>query len=154
LIKKKEEDDDGMWTEDEMEDFRNQFPEPELPEEWDDIDDISKEAGKMEKEMSEDEPKPLEPSDELIERLEKELEKLTGQKVENEKSNDITDDLLRKINKLSEMIDLDDEPKESEETKEEKKEIEEKPTVTPIQDKKRIVYKRRDDGRNTRFDRI
>jgi len=151
LIKKKEEDDDGMWTEDEMEDFRNQFPEPELPEEWDDIDDISKEAGKMEKEMSEDEPKPLEPSDELIERLEKELEKLTGQKVENEKSNDITDDLLRKINKLSEMIDLDDEPKESEETK---KEIEEKPTVTPIQDKKRIVYKRRDDGRNTRFDRI
>jgi len=154
LIKKKEEDDDGMWTEDEMEDFRNQFPEPELPEEWDDIDDISKEAGKMEKEMSEDEPKPLEPSDELIERLEKELEKLTGQKVENEKSNDITDDLLRKINKLSEMIDLDDEPKESEQTKEEKKEIEEKPTVTPIQDKKRIVYKRRDDGRNTRFDRI
>jgi hypothetical protein len=152
LIKKKE--DDEMWTEDEMEDFRNQFPEPELPEEWDDIDDISKEAGKMEKEMSEDEPKPLEPSDELIERLEKELEKLTGQKVENEKSNDITDDLLRKINKLSEMIDLDDEPKESEETKEEKKEIEEKPTVTPIQDKKRIVYKRRDDGRNTRFDRI
>ena len=151
LIKKKEEDDDGMWTEDEMEDFRNQFPESELPEEWDDIDDISKEAGKMEKEMSEDEPKPLEPSDELIERLEKELEKLTGQKVENEKSNDITDDLLRKINKLSEMIDLDDEPKESEETK---KEIEEKPTVTPIQDKKRIVYKRRDDGRNTRFDRI
>jgi hypothetical protein len=151
LIKKKEDDDDGMWTEDEMEDFRNQFPESELPEEWDDIDDISKEAGKMEKEMSEDEPKPLEPSDELIERLEKELEKLTGQKVENEKSNDITDDLLRKINKLSEMIDLDDEPKESEETK---KEIEEKPTVTPIQDKKRIVYKRRDDGRNTRFDRI
>jgi len=153
LIKKKQ-DDDGMWTEDEMEDFRNQFTEPELPEEWDYIDDISKEAGKMEKEMSEDEPKPLEPSDELIERLEKELEKLTGQKVENEKSNDITDDLLRKINKLSEMIDLDDEPKESEQTKEEKKEIEEKPTVTPIQDKKRIVYKRRDDGRNTRFDRI
>lgn len=151
LIKKKEDDDDGMWTEDEMEDFRNQFPESDLHEEWDDIDDISKEAGKMEKEMSEDEPKPLEPSDELIERLEKELEKLTGQKVENEKSNDITDDLLRKINKLSEMIDLDDEPKESEETK---KEIEEKPTVTPIQDKKRIVYKRRDDGRNTRFDRI
>ena len=29
------EEDDGMWSEDEMEDFRNQFPEPELPEEWD-----------------------------------------------------------------------------------------------------------------------
>ena len=27
--------DDEMWSEDEMEDFRNQFPEPELPEEWD-----------------------------------------------------------------------------------------------------------------------
>lgn len=31
--------DDGMWTEEEMEDFRNQFPEPELPEEWDDLED-------------------------------------------------------------------------------------------------------------------
>jgi hypothetical protein len=29
------EEDDGMWSEDEMEDFRNQFPEPELTEEWD-----------------------------------------------------------------------------------------------------------------------
>jgi len=28
-------EDDGMWSEDEMEDFRNQFPEPELSEEWD-----------------------------------------------------------------------------------------------------------------------
>lgn len=31
--------DDGMWTEEEMEDFRNQFPEPELPEECDDLED-------------------------------------------------------------------------------------------------------------------
>ena len=31
--------DDGMWTEEEMEDFRNQFPEPELPEEWDALED-------------------------------------------------------------------------------------------------------------------
>jgi len=152
LIKKKQ-DDDGMWTEDEMEDFRNQFTEPELPEEWDDIDDISKEAGKMEKEMSEDEPKPLEPSDELIERLEKELEKLTGQKVENEKSNDITDDLLRKINKLSEMIDLEDDSEEST-TEEKEEEIEEKPIVIPTPNKKRIIYKRRDGGSNTRIDRI
>ena len=30
-----EEEEDGFWTEEEMEDFRNQFPEPELPEEWD-----------------------------------------------------------------------------------------------------------------------
>jgi len=32
-------EDDGMWTEEEMEDFRNQFPEPELPEEWDALED-------------------------------------------------------------------------------------------------------------------
>ena len=31
--------DDGMWTEEEMEDFRNQFPEPELTEEWDALED-------------------------------------------------------------------------------------------------------------------
>jgi hypothetical protein len=29
--------DDGMWSEEEMQDFRNQFPESELPEEWDDV---------------------------------------------------------------------------------------------------------------------
>ena len=33
------EEDDGMWSEDEMEDFRNQFPETELPDEWDDLED-------------------------------------------------------------------------------------------------------------------
>ena len=27
--------DDGMWSEEEMEDFKNQFSEPELPDEWD-----------------------------------------------------------------------------------------------------------------------
>ena len=31
--------DDGMWSEEEMQDFRNQFPESELPEEWDDLED-------------------------------------------------------------------------------------------------------------------
>lgn len=31
------EEDDEMWSEEEMEDFRNQFPESELPEEWDDV---------------------------------------------------------------------------------------------------------------------
>ena len=31
---KEEDEDGGMWTEEEMQDFRNQFPEPELPEEW------------------------------------------------------------------------------------------------------------------------
>ena len=32
-------EDDGMWAEEEMEDFRNQFPEPELPEEWEEEDE-------------------------------------------------------------------------------------------------------------------
>ena len=30
-----ESEDDGMWSEEEMDDFRNQFTETELPEEWD-----------------------------------------------------------------------------------------------------------------------
>jgi len=144
-------DDDGMWTEEEMEDFLEQFPEPNFSDE--DVDDISKEAGKIEKEMVDEEPKPLQPTDELIERLEKELEKLTGEKVEKEKSNDITDDLLRKINKLSEMIDLEDDSEEST-TEEKEEEIEEKPIVIPTPNKKRIIYKRRDGGSNTRIDRI
>ena len=144
-------DDDGMWTEEEMEDFLEQFPEPNFSDE--DVDDISKEAGKIEKEMVDEEPKPLQPTDELIERLEKELEKLTGEKVEKEKSNDITDDLLRKINKLSEMIDLEDDSEEST-TEEKQEEIEEKPIVIPTPNKKRIIYKRRDGGSNTRIDRI
>jgi len=144
-------DDDGMWTEEEMEDFLEQFPEPNFSDE--DVDDISKEAGKLEKEMVDEEPKPLQPTDELIERLEKELEKLTGEKVEKEKSNDITDDLLRKINKLSEMIDLEDDSEEST-TEEKEEEIEEKPIVIPTPNKKRIIYKRRDGGSNTRIDRI
>ena len=143
--------DDGMWTEEEMEDFLEQFPEPNFSDE--DVDDISKEAGKIEKEMVDEEPKPLQPTDELIERLEKELEKLTGEKVEKEKSNDITDDLLRKINKLSEMIDLEDDSEEST-TEEKQEEIEEKPIVIPTPNKKRIIYKRRDGGSNTRIDRI
>ena len=103
--------------------------------------------------MVDEEPKPLQPTDELIERLEKELEKLTGEKVEKEKSNNITDDLLRKINKLSEMIDVEDDSEEST-TEEKHEEIEEKPIVIPTPNKKRIIYKRRDGGSNTRIDRI
>lgn len=33
-------EDDGMWSEEEMEDFRNQFPEPESPEEWEEEDEF------------------------------------------------------------------------------------------------------------------
>jgi hypothetical protein len=167
---KEEDDNDEMWNEEEMEDFRNQFPEPELPEEWEEshlydlqdnssklkdedveINEISKEAGKMEKEMVKDEPKPLQPTDELINRLELELNKITSKKDETEKTNQITDDLLRKINKLSEMIDLDVDEKTEEEVKEEPKE---EPQVTPTPNKKRITYRRRDGGSSTRIDRI
>jgi hypothetical protein len=171
---KEEDDNDEMWNEEEMEDFRNQFPEPELSEEWEEshlydlqdnssklkdedveINEISKEAGKMEKEMVKDEPKPLQPTDELINRLELELNKITSKKDETEKTNQITDDLLRKINKLSEMIDLDVDEKTEEEVKEEpKEEIKEEPQVTPTPNKKRIIYRRRDGGNNTRIDRF
>jgi hypothetical protein len=171
---KEEDDNDEMWNEEEMEDFRNQFPEPELSEEWEEshlydlqdnssklkdedveINEISKEAGKMEKEMVKDEPKPLQPTDELINRLELELNKITSKKDETEKTNQITDDLLRKINKLSEMIDLDVDEKTEEEVKEEPKEaIKEEPQVTPTPNKKRIIYRRRDGGSSTRIDRI
>lgn len=171
---KEEDDNDGMWTEEEMKDFRNQFPEPELSEEWEEshlydlqdnssklkdedveINEISKEAGKMEKEMVKGEPKPLQPTDELINRLELELNKITSKKDETEKTNQITDDLLRKINKLSEMIDLDVDEKIEEEVKEEpKEEIKEEPQVTPTPNKKRIIYRRRDGGSSTRIDRI
>lgn len=111
------------------------------------INDISKEAGKMEKEMVEDEPKPLKPSDELISRLELELSKITSKKDELEKTNQITDDLSEKINILSEKIDLDVDEKTEEE-------IKEKPQVTPTPNKKRIIYRRRDGGNNTRIDRF
>jgi hypothetical protein len=119
------------------------------------INDISKEAGKMEKEMVEDEPKPLKPSDELISRLELELSKITSKKDELEKTNQITDDLSEKINILSEKIDLDVDEKTEEKVKEEpKEEIKEKPQVTPTPNKKRIIYRRRDGGNNTRIDRF
>ena len=129
-----------------------------LVEEYVSINDISKEAGKMEKEMVEDEPKPLKPSEELINRLEYELNKITSKKDEVEKTNQITDDLLRKINILSEMIDLDvDEKKEEsveEKTEEPVEEKTEEPKVTPNLNKKIITYRRRDGGNNTRIDRF
>jgi len=122
------------------------------------INDISKEAGKMEKEMVEDEPKPLKPSDELINRLELELSKITSKKDEVEKTNQITNDLSEKNNILSEKIDLDvDEKKEEsveEKTEESVEDKTEEPKVTPNLNKKIITYRRRDGGNNTRIDRF
>jgi len=122
------------------------------------INDISKEAGKMEKEMVEDEPKPLKPSDELINRLELELSKITSKKDEVEKTNQITNDLSEKNNILSEKIDLDvDEKKEESVEKKTEESVEDKteePKVTPNLNKKIITYRRRDGGNNTRIDRF
>lgn len=149
---KEEDDNDEMWIEEESQIFDSQNNTSKLKDE--DVD-ISKVVGKIEKEMVKDEPKPLQPTDDLINRLELELNKITSKKDETEKTNQITDDLLIKINKLSEMIDLDVDEKTEEEVKEEpKEEIKEQPQVTPTSNKKRIIYRRRDGGSNARIDRI
>lgn len=128
-----------------------------------DVEEASKEAGRIEKVMVQEEEKPLNPSEELIERLQKELEKLTAQKQEEEKTSQLTADFIEKVNKLSEVIDLGDkkseeiveeEIKEEEQSKEEQIEEEEKNEVTPTPHKRRITYRRRDGGRNIRTDRF
>jgi len=111
--------------------------------------DISKEAGKIEKELLSDEPKPLEVSDELLSRLEKELGKIDTKETENEKSMVITDDLLKKINKLSQVIDLESDVEEQSENIEKK----ENNKVTPQPNKRILTYRRRDGGENSKTDR-
>lgn len=126
-----------------------EHPKQEKNDSFGSDSDLSKEAGKIEKKMVEVEPKPLEPSDELIERLQSELDKIDNKKALKEKTNQISDDLLRKIDKLSQMIDLDDDNIDKEEIKEEEE------NVTPTPHKRTLVYKRRDGGNSsTRFDRI
>jgi len=111
--------------------------------------EISKEAGKIEKELLNDEPKPLEVSDELLSRLEKELGKIDTKETENEKSMVITDDLLKKINKLSQVIDLESDVEEQSENIEKK----ENNKVTPQPNKRILTYRRRDGGENSKTDR-
>ena len=111
--------------------------------------DISKEAGKIEKELLSDEPKPLEVSDELLSRLEKELGKIDTKETENEKSMVITDDLLKKIDKLSQVIDLESDVEEQSENIEKKENNE----VTPQPNKRILTYRRRDGGENSKTDR-
>jgi hypothetical protein len=111
--------------------------------------DISKEAGKIEKELLSDEPKPLEVSDELLRRLEKELGKIDTKETENEKSMVITDDLLKKIDKLSQVIDLESDVEEQSENIEKK----ENNKVTPQPNKRILTYRRRDGGENSKTDR-
>ena len=110
--------------------------------------DISKEEEKIEKELLNKEYKPLEVSDDLLVRLEKELSKLTTKNPENKKSIGITDDLLKKIDKLSQVIDLEsDVEKQSEniENTENK--------VTPQPNKRILTYRRRDGGENSETNR-
>ena len=111
--------------------------------------DISKEAGKIEKELLSDEPKPLEVSDELLSRLEKELGKIDTKETKNEKSMVITDDLLKKIDKLSQVIDLESDVEEQSENIEKK----ENNKVTPQPNKRILTYRRRDGGENSKTDR-
>ena len=111
--------------------------------------DISKEAGKIEKELLSDEPKPLEVSEELLSRLEKELGKIDTKETENKKSMAITDDLLKKIDKLSQVIDLESDVEEQSENIEKK----ENNKVTPQPNKRILTYRRRDGGENSKTDR-
>ena len=122
--------------------------------------DISRGAGKIERELIKSEPKPLHVSDELLNKLEKHLnlnnesnEENHVKKGENEKSISVTDDLLKKINKLSEVIDLESDDEEQSENIE-KKENTEKPKVTPQPNKRILKYRRRDGGQNRDNDRL
>lgn len=114
----------------------------------DDLDeDLSREAGKIEREMVHSEPKPLKVSEELLNNLEEHLKNIETSKEENKKSISVSDDLLKKINKLSEVIDLESDDEEQSENIE-KEENTEKPKVTPQPNKRVLKYRRRDGGQN------
>ena len=112
-------------------------------------DDVSKRAGKIEKDLISTEPKPLDVSDELLSRLEKELSKIDTKDTKNEKSMVITDDLLKKIDKLSQVIDLESDVEKQSENIENKENNE----VTPQPNKRILTYRRRNGGENSESDR-
>ena len=122
--------------------------------------DLSRDAGKIERELTKNEPKPLNVSDELLDELEKHLNLINQSKGEkyvkkdkNEKSISVTDDLLKKINKLSEVIDLESDDEEQSENIENEEKTE-KPKVTPQPNKRILKYRRRDGGQNRETDRL
>ena len=51
-LSEEELEDEGIWSEEELEDFRNQFPEPELPEEWDEDHALDKVMNDMVEDLS------------------------------------------------------------------------------------------------------
>ena len=108
--------------------------------------DISKEAVKIEKKLVSKEPKPLEVSDELLNKLQTQLDKIGEESSKKQKIVTPTDDLLKNIDKLSEVIDLESDVEKQSENKEHNK-------VTPQQNKRVLTYRRRDGGRNTETDR-
>ena len=112
-------------------------------------DDVSKRAGKIEKDLISTEPKPLDVSDELLSRLEKELSKIDTKDTKNEKSMVITDDLLKKIDKLSQVIDLESDVEKQSEIIENIENNE----VTPQPNKRILTYRRRNGGENSESDR-
>ena len=112
-------------------------------------DDISKRAGKIEKDLVNIEPKPLDVSEDLLNRLETELGKLTTKKLKNEKSEAPTDDLLKKIDKLSQVIDLESDVEKQSEIIENIENNE----VTPQPNKRILTYRRRNGGENSESDR-
>ena len=112
-------------------------------------DNVSKRAGKIEKVLVNNEPKPLDASEELLSRLEKELSKITTKGLENEKSTALTDDLLKKIDKLSQVIDLESDVEKQSEIIENKENNE----VTPQPNKRILTYRRRNGGENSESDR-
>ena len=112
-------------------------------------DNVSKRAGKIEKVLVNNEPKPLDASEELLSRLEKELSKITTKGLENEKSTALTDDLLKKIDKLSQVIDLESDVEKQSENIENKENNE----VTPQPNKRILTYRRRNGGENSESDR-
>ena len=67
-LSEEELEDEGMWSEEELGDFRNQFPEPELPEEWDEDHALDQVMNDMVKDLSsEDISKIVKESEEVIE---------------------------------------------------------------------------------------
>jgi hypothetical protein len=136
--KSEDDNDDNFWDEDYLDELSN-INDKETIEK--NIDDISKMAGQTENKIVKEEVKPLNPSEELIHRLQSELDKLLAQKEEREK-----------INKLSEVIDSGDQlitrPKE------EVKEVNLQEMAVETPNKRKLTYTRRDGGRNTKIDRI
>jgi len=117
------------------------------------IDNNPKKESEVENDVVKEESKISNSSDDLVKKLEKELEKLTNKNQEDEKTLILTTDFINKVNKLSEVIELEDKEEiKDEQTSEIKEDIKSEVSTTP--NKKRITYRRRDEGRGIRTERI